>query len=74
MNIEEIEKEVFKHNGIEFHLKFEKKTTIPNGCKYMFVPTIKISKSKLEEAINNSSFKDYLRETYLTGVSFVDTN
>lgn len=74
MNIEEIEREIFNYNGTEFHLKFEKKISVPNGCKYMFVPTIKISKNKLEEAINNSSFKDYLRKTYLTGVSFIDTN
>lgn len=74
MNIEDIEKETFKYNGVEFHLKFEKKTGVPNGCKYMFVPTIRISKSNLEEAINNSSFRNCLREVYLTGVSFVDTN
>ena len=74
MNIEEIERETFKYNGNEFHLKFEKETSVPNGCKYMFVPTIKIPKSKLKETINNSSFKDYLREVQLKGVSFVDTN
>ena len=74
MNIEEIEREIFNYNGTEFHLKFEKKTSVPNGCKYMFTPTIKIPKSKLEEAISDSSLKDYLRETCLTGVSFIDTN
>ena len=38
------------------------------------MPTIKIAKNKLEEVINNSLLKKYLREVYLIGVSFIETN
>ena len=56
----------------KFNLKFEKKIPVLNGCKYKFVPTIKITKNKLEKAINNSLLKKYLREVYLIGVSFIE--
>ena len=33
-----------------------------------------ISENNLEKSINNSLLKKYLREVYLVGVSFVETN
>ena len=74
MNIEEIENTDLFYEDKKFNLKFEKKTSVLNGCKYKFVPTIKITKNKLEKAINNSLLKKYLREVYLIGVSFIETN
>ena len=65
MNIEEIE---------NTELFYENKIPILNGCKYNFIPTIKISKNNLEKSINNSLLKKYLREVYLIGVSFIETN
>ena len=68
MNIKEIENiDLFYEDK-----KFEKKIPVLNGCKYKFVPTIKITKNKLEKAINNSLLKKYLREVYLIGVSFIE--
>ena len=74
MNIEEIENIDLFYEDKKFNLKFEKKIPVSNGCKYKFVPTIKIAKNKLEKAINNSLLKKYLREVYLIGVSFIETN
>lgn len=72
MNIEEIENTEFFHEGKKFNLKFEKKIPVLNGCKYKFIPTIKISKNNLEKAINNSLLRENLREIYLIGVSFIE--
>ena len=58
----------------KFNFKFEKKIPVLNGCKYKFIPTIKISKNNLEKAINNSLLREKLREIYLIGVSFIETN
>lgn len=74
MNIEEIENTEFFYEGKKFNLKFEKKIPVLNGCKYKFIPTIKISKNNLEKAINNSLLRENLREIYLIGVSFIETN
>ena len=74
MNIEEIENIDLFYEDKKFNLKFEKKISVLNGCKYKFVPTIKIAKNKLEKAINNSLLKKYIREVYLIGVSFIETN
>ena len=74
MNIEEIENTELFYEGKKFNLKFEKKIPILNGCKYKFIPTIKISKNNLEKAINNSLLRENLREIYLIGVSFIETN
>ena len=74
MNIEEIENIDLFYEDKKFNLKFEKKIPVLNGCKYKFVPTIKIAKNNLEKAINNSLLKKYLREAYLIGVSFIETN
>ena len=74
MNIEEIENTDLFYEDKKFNLKFEKKISVLNGCKYKFMPTIKIAKNKLEEVINNSLLKKYLREVYLIGVSFIETN
>ena len=74
MNIEEIENIDLFYKDKKFNLKFEKKISVLNGCKYKFVPTIKIAKNKLEKAINNSLLKKYIREVYLIGVSFIETN
>lgn len=74
MNIEEIENIDLFYEDKKFNLKFEKKTPVLNGCKYKFVPTIKIAKNKLEKAINNSLLKKHLREVYLIGVSFIETS
>ena len=35
----------------KFNLKFEKKIPVLNGCKYKFVPSIKIAKNKLEKLL-----------------------
>ena len=72
MNIEEIENTDLFYEDKKFNLKFEKKIPVLNGCKYKFVPTIKIAKNKLEKAIDNSLLKKYLREVYLIGVSFIE--
>lgn len=74
MNIEEVENIELFYENKKFNLKFENKIPVLNGCKYNFIPTIKISKNNLEKAINNSLLKKYLREVYLIGVSFVDVN
>lgn len=74
MNVEEIENTELFHEGKKFNLKFEKKIPVLNGCKYKFIPTIKISKNNLEKAINNSLLRKNLREIYLIGVSFIETN
>lgn len=74
MNIEEIENTELFHEGKKFNLKFEKKIPVLNGCKYKFIPTIKISKNNLEKSINNSLLRENLREIYLIGVSFIETN
>ncbi len=74
MNIEEIENTELFYEGKKFNLKFEKKIPVLNGCKYKFIPTIKISKNNLEKAINNSLLRENLREVYLIGVSFIETN
>lgn len=74
MNIEEIENTELFYEGKKFNLKFEKKIPVLNGCKYKFIPTIKISKNNLEKAINNSLLRENLREIYLIGVSFIETN
>lgn len=74
MNIEDIEKTELFYENKKFNLKFENKIPILNGCKYNFIPTIKISKNNLEKSINNSLLKKYLREVYLIGVSFIETN
>ncbi len=74
MNIEEIENTELFYEGKKFNLKFEKKIPVLNGCKYKFIPTIKISKNNLEKAINSSLLKENLREIYLIGVSFIETN
>lgn len=74
MNIEEIENTELFYEGKKFNLKFEKKMPVLNGCKYKFIPTIKISKNNLEKAINNSLLRENLREIYLIGVSFIETN
>lgn len=74
MNIEEIENTELFYENKKFNLKFENKKPVSNGCKYKFIPTIKISKNNLEKAINNSLLKKYLIEVYLIGVSFVETN
>jgi hypothetical protein len=74
MNIEETENTELFYEGKKFNLKFEKKLPVLNGCKYKFIPTIKISKNNLEKAINNSLLKENLREIYLIGVSFIETN
>lgn len=74
MNIEEIENTELFYEGKKFNLKFEKKIPVLNGCKYKFIPSIKISKNNLEKAINNSLLKECLREVYLIGVSFIETN
>jgi hypothetical protein len=74
MNIEEIENTELFYEGKKFNLKFEKKIPVLNGCKYKFIPTIKISKNNLEKAINNSLLREKLREIYLIGVSFIETN
>ena len=74
MNVEEIENTDLFYEDKKFNLKFEKKIPVLNGCKYKVMPTIKIAKNKLEEAINNSLLKKYLREVYLIGVSFIETN
>ena len=65
MNIEEIENTELFYEGKKFNLKFEKKIPVLNGCKYKFIPTIKISKNNLEKAINNSLLREKLREIYL---------
>ena len=72
MNIEEIENTELFYEGKKFNLKFEKKIPVLNGCKYKFIPTIKISKNNLEKAINNSLLRENLREIYLIGVSFIE--
>ena len=72
MNIKEIENIDLFYEDKKFNLKFEKKIPVLNGCKYKFVPTIKIAKNKLEKVINNSLLKKYLREVYLIGVSFIE--
>lgn len=72
MNIEEIENTELFCEGKKFNLKFEKKIPVLNGCKYKFIPTIKISKNNLEKAINNSLLRENLREIYLIGVSFIE--
>ena len=72
MNIKEIENIDLFYEDKKFNLKFEKKIPVLNRCKYKFVPTIKITKNKLEKAINNSLLKKYLREVYLIGVSFIE--
>lgn len=74
MNIEEIENTELFYENKKFNLKFENKIPVLNWCKYKFIPTIKISKNNLEKSINNSLLKKYLREVYLVGVSFVETN
>lgn len=74
MNIEEIENTELFHEGEKFNLKFEKKIPVLNGCKYKFIPSIKISKNNLEKVLNNSLLKECLREVYLIGVSFIETN
>lgn len=74
MNIEEIENTELFYEGKKFNLKFEKKISVLNGCKYKFTPTIKISKNNLEKAINNSLLRKNLKEIYLIGVSFIETN
>lgn len=74
MNIEEIENTELFYENKKFNLKFENKISVLNGCKYKFIPTIKISKNNLEKSINNSLLKKYLREVYLVGVLFVETN
>ena len=74
MNIEEIENTELFYEGKKFNLKFEKKIPVLNGCKYKFIPTIKISKNNFEKAINSSLLKENLREIYLIGVSFIETN
>jgi len=74
MNIEEIENTELFYEGKKFNLKFEKKIPVLNGCKYKFIPTIKISKNNLEKAINNSLLRKNLKEIYLIGVSFIETN
>jgi len=74
MNVEEIENTELFYEGKKFNLKFEKKIPALNGCKYKFIPTIKISKNNLEKAINNSLLRKKLREIYLIGVSFIETN
>lgn len=74
MNVEEIEDTELFYEGKKFNLKFEKKMPVLNGCKYKFIPTIKISKNNLEKAINNSLLRKKLREIYLIGVSFIETN
>jgi hypothetical protein len=74
MNIEEIENTELFYEGKKFNLKFEKKIPVLNGCKYKFIPTIKISKNNLEKAINNSLLKENLRGIYLIGVSFIEMN
>lgn len=74
MNIKEIENTELFHEGKNFNLKFEKKIPVLNGCKYKFIPSTKISKNNLEKAINNSLLKECLRDVYLTGVSFIETN
>lgn len=74
MDIEEIESVELFCECEKFNLKFEKKIPVLNGCKYKFIPTIKISKNNLEKAINNSLLKKYLKEIYLIGVSFIEAN
>jgi len=74
MNVKEIENTELFYEGKKFNLKFEKKIPVLNGCKYKFTPTIKISKINLEKAINNSLLRKNLREIYLIGVSFIETN
>ena len=74
MNVEEIENTELFYENKKFNLKFENKISVLNGCKYKFIPTIKISKNNLEQAINNSLLKKYLREVYLIGVSFIEMN
>ena len=74
MNVEEIENTELFYEDKKFNLKFEKKMPVLNGCKYKFIPTIKISKNNLEKAINNSLLRKKLREIYLIGVSFIETN
>ena len=74
MNVKEIENTELFYEGKKFNLKFEKKIPALNGCKYKFIPTIKISKNNLEKAINNSLLRKNLREIYLIGVSFIETN
>ena len=51
MNIKEIENIDLFYEDKKFNLKFEKKIPVLNGCKYKFVPSIKIAKNKLEKLL-----------------------